>query len=170
MTTPGTTLESLREHFQRKLDTSFYKSCRRNGVRCEPPDDLCWFCEATDVLHVLAERPAETTKELEDLRAWKESALAELLAWHELGEYLMRKHPLQLGDHIPVKLLEKVRLADLPTGTDYKALYHELLYEVAHKVPNESRHESARRIIRQHETPSSDVGQCKSAAPAKEAT
>jgi hypothetical protein len=31
------------------------------------------------------------------------------------------------------------------------ALYHELLYQVGKVTPNESRHESAKRIIRQHE-------------------
>lgn len=30
-------------------------------------------------------------------------------------------------------------------------LYHELLYQVVNKHPNESRHETAKRIIHQHE-------------------
>lgn len=35
-------------------------------------------------------------------------------------------------------------------------LYHDLLYQVANKIPGETRHETAKRIIRQHETPSND--------------
>ena len=40
-----------------------------------------------------------------------------------------------------------------PEPSDYKALYFELLYEVATKHPDESRHETARRYIREREQP-----------------
>lgn len=36
---------------------------------------------------------------------------------------------------------------------DYKALYYELIMEVGSSWPGESRHETARRYIREHETP-----------------
>ena len=41
---------------------------------------------------------------------------------------------------------------------DHRAmeLYRDLLYGVVNKVPGETRHETAKRIIRQHETPSND--------------
>jgi len=69
-----------------------------------------------------------------------------------------------------VRLDDVLALLDAtPTETpDYKALYHELLYEVANKVPGESRHESARRIIRQHETPSGEQASAKSVLDATE--
>jgi hypothetical protein len=45
---------------------------------------------------------------------------------------------------------------------DYNALYHELLLEVAKKYPGESRHETARRYIRERETAPSNAAQmCK---------
>lgn len=37
-------------------------------------------------------------------------------------------------------------------GERDRRLYQELIYEVCNKTPNETRHESARRIIRQHES------------------
>jgi hypothetical protein len=40
-------------------------------------------------------------------------------------------------------------------GEDYKLLYHDLLYQVEQKHPNESRHETAKRLIQnaqRHET------------------
>ena len=42
-----------------------------------------------------------------------------------------------------------------PTDPDakYKALYHDLIMEVRSKWPNETRHETARRYIREYETP-----------------
>jgi hypothetical protein len=47
---------------------------------------------------------------------------------------------------------------DNPPGweeKDYKALYHELIYQVEQKHPDESRHETAKRLIKnaqRHET------------------
>ena len=46
-------MKQLVEYFERKLRDSPYKSCRLNNVRCPGPN-LCWFCEASDVLGVLA--------------------------------------------------------------------------------------------------------------------
>jgi hypothetical protein len=43
-----------------------------------------------------------------------------------------------------------------PAAPDLRELYDELLYEVMNKVPGESRHETARRIIHEHETRQSD--------------
>lgn len=51
---------------------------------------------------------------------------------------------------------------DQPSAA-YKTLYFELLYEVARKHPGESRHETARRYIRQAETPSNAA--CAAADP-----
>ena len=43
-------------------------------------------------------------------------------------------------------------LARLEGGSDdVSKLYYELLYEVANKVPGETRHDSAKRIIHEHE-------------------
>jgi hypothetical protein len=39
-----------------------------------------------------------------------------------------------------------------PDFADYKALYHDLLLQVGNKHPGESRHETARRYIRERET------------------
>lgn len=38
----------------------------------------------------------------------------------------------------------------------YYELYHELIMEVAKKYPGETRHETARRYIRERETPNPD--------------
>ena len=42
-------------------------------------------------------------------------------------------------------------IARLRAGDETEKLYHELLYEVARKFPDETRHETARRYIRQAE-------------------
>jgi len=76
--------------------------------------------------------------------------------WQRNGEYISLFDVLALLDATPTET------------PDYKALYHELLYEVANKVPGESRHESARRIIRQHETPSGEQASAKSVLDATE--
>ncbi len=43
-------------------------------------------------------------------------------------------------------------LGRVPPADDYKALYHELLYQVGVKHPGESRHDTALRYLRQAET------------------
>ena len=45
------------------------------------------------------------------------------------------------------------------SGDATKALYHELLYQVESKYPGESRHETAKRIIHEHETRTSECVQ-----------
>ncbi len=50
---------------------------------------------------------------------------------------------------------------------DYKALYFELLYQVEKVTPNETRHESAKRIIHQHETMCGQGGPSQAAREAK---
>ena len=47
------------------------------------------------------------------------------------------------------RLADAVNPKAAPTD---KSLYQELLLEVVNKVPGETRHETARRIIREHET------------------
>jgi hypothetical protein len=51
---------------------------------------------------------------------------------------------------------------------DYKALYHELLYEVVKKHPGESRHQTAKRYIREHETPSDHQAKAAGVSPPPE--
>ena len=36
-------------------------------------------------------------------------------------------------------------------NADIRTLYNDLLFEVVNKIPNETRHDTAKRIIRQHE-------------------
>ena len=43
---------------------------------------------------------------------------------------------------------------------DFETLYYDLLDCVAKKYPNETRHETAKRILLQHENQSSQTGSC----------
>jgi hypothetical protein len=68
------------------------------------------------------------------------------------------------------KLAEPVGGASPAPGwqDDYKALYHELLYEVVKKHPGESRHQTAKRYIREHETPSDHQAKAAGVSPPPE--
>ena len=47
---------------------------------------------------------------------------------------------------------------EIPDGkADFEALYHDLIMEVANKYPGESRHLTAKRYIRERETPNPDL-------------
>lgn len=61
--------------------------------------------------------------------------------------------------------LDRTLPADRP-ASEYKALYHELLYQVGKKHPGESRHETALRYLRNAET-SGDSTACKATGSAK---
>lgn len=59
------------------------------------------------------------------------------------------------GEAVPTEILDSDEwrtAAPSGEGEDYKALYYELIMEVANKYPGETRHETARRIIRQRES------------------
>ena len=78
----------------------------------------------------------------------------------ELAQWWIER-PNDFGpDHISMRCLkmlcgEVIRLsapsARATPTEDYKALYMELIYEVANKWPNESRHETAKRYIYERE-------------------
>ena len=48
-------------------------------------------------------------------------------------------------------LLASLRDGETPLTPDYKVLYHELLYQVAKKHPDETRHQTALRYLQTHE-------------------
>ena len=54
-------------------------------------------------------------------------------------------------------LREAIREQRTKDPNDYKALYHELIYAVASKYPNESRHQTALRYITRAETSSGEA-------------
>ena len=83
---------------------------------------------------------APATPDLAELRRLLEDAINALpRSPHTAGEYLKEARAL-----IP---------KDGAAGPDYNKLYHELLWEVVMIRQDESRHETARRIIKEHEAP-----------------
>ena len=52
------------------------------------------------------------------------------------------------------------RSAVVPSSKDFKQLYYDLIYCVCNKIPGETRHETAKRILTQHENQTH--GPCKS--------
>ena len=86
-------------------------------------------------------------------------AQTELEAIHALAMNPQDTAPKE-GDPYTLSLLKQllaIRLAPSAIGdTDYKALYMELLYAVANKWPEESRHQTALRYIRERENMPSD--------------
>ena len=57
------------------------------------------------------------------------------------------------------KHINKIRMKEEAELSRLKADYSELLYQVQQKIPGETRHETAKRIIRQHEVCRSDNSQ-----------
>jgi len=73
-----------------------------------------------------------------------------------------------LADHIKVCLKHPMREAEAALR-ERDGRYHELLYAVGHKFPDESRHDTALRYIRQAEVPDGkQEGQMMSSLPAAE--
>jgi hypothetical protein len=60
-------------------------------------DDVCWRCSFE-----------KADAERDELKAWKESAMAALGRWHALGDELQKRYPLPLGVDIPTALLERL--------------------------------------------------------------
>jgi hypothetical protein len=104
--------------------------------------------------------------------------LAELLSRHKMaicavptGDYakvVFQKHPhMDIGRaprtdtgrcHITAYDLQGLAAAPQPDGRgDVEAKYHDLLYQVENKIPGESRHDTAKRIIQQAESRTSDA-------------
>jgi hypothetical protein len=54
------------------------------------------------------------------------------------------------------KHINQIRMKEEFLVSRLKADYNELLYQVQQKIPGETRHETAKRIIRQHEVCRSD--------------
>jgi hypothetical protein len=57
------------------------------------------------------------------------------------------------------KHINKIRMKEEAELSRLKADYSELLYQVQQKIPGETRHETAKRIIRQHEDHQGDNSQ-----------
>lgn len=51
---PQERIAQLRARLTARVTDGPYHSCRRNSVRCVDPDDRCWFCEAREMLDILA--------------------------------------------------------------------------------------------------------------------
>jgi hypothetical protein len=84
----------------------------------------------------------EAADEIEALRAERRAIAAQIYmsqSW-AINEKIAYEHADRIIQHD----------LDNPPGweeKDYKALYHELIYQVEQKHPDESRHETAKRLI-----------------------
>lgn len=63
-------------------------------------------------------------------------------------------------EHCTCKTTEISKSAAMPGSKDFEQLYHDLIYCVCNKIPGETRHETAKRILTQHENQTH--GSCKS--------
>lgn len=118
-----------------------------------PPDDLGLSIDMLDAdrLRLWADRISEYGR---DITQWGSPAF--------VVEQLRR---IATGIEQAVRdigVLRAVPAAERPASSDYQALYHELLFAVGNKYPNESRHETALRYIRRAEEGSNEA---KSSAP-----
>jgi hypothetical protein len=107
----------------------------------------------------IVDEKAELDARRNELLELMDSKDFEKLPYGERNRMVIQSNAMRdYGDALNERIRALEAAAKPVTSRDVSELYYELLYAVARKFPNESRHETALRYIREAELPTSQTG------------